>query len=151
MARRDFPRAMAELGASNAEIVAELRANAGKVSGFFEHDSLLLLTTTGRKSGKPHTIPLSYIEDDGQLVVIGANLTSEKISDWYLLADPRVVVEVDNGRFMALASTVKGDRRDRILDRIRAAWEASRAEHPELPELPVREDGTVPVVALRRV
>ncbi|HEX3246845.1 MAG TPA: nitroreductase/quinone reductase family protein [Chloroflexota bacterium] len=57
---------MAELGATNTEVIAEFRANRGKVGGFFAQDSLLLLTTVGRKSGTPHTNPLSYVEDEGQ-------------------------------------------------------------------------------------
>jgi hypothetical protein len=76
---------MAELGATNAEIIAEFRANRGKVGGFFQNDALLLLTTTGRKTGKEHTIPLSYIDDDAQLVLIGANLASSRVSDWITL------------------------------------------------------------------
>jgi hypothetical protein len=59
-----------------------------------------------------------------------------------------VSVEVGGKRFLALASIVEGDLRARILNRVRAAWEASRTQHPDLPELPVREDGTIPVVAL---
>ena len=65
-----------ELGASNAEVIAEFRGNHGKVGGFFADDSLLLLTTIGRKSDNEHTNPLSYVEDEGQLVVMGADLSS---------------------------------------------------------------------------
>jgi deazaflavin-dependent oxidoreductase (nitroreductase family) len=141
---------VAELGASNAEIIAEFRANRGKVGGFFENDSLLLLTTTGRKSGRKHTTPLSYVEDGGELIVIAANLVSSRVSDWYhnVVADPHVIVEIGDRSFPALASIVAGERRDRIVDRVRAAWEASRQKHPDLPDLPAREDGTIPVVAL---
>ena len=144
---------MAELGATNVEIIAEFRANRGKVGGFFENDSLLLLTNTGRKSGKEHTVPLSYMEDGGQLVVVGADLASSRISDWFqnLTANNHVIVEVGERRFQATASLVVGERRSRILHRVRAAWEASRLEHPELQEMPVRSDGTVPVVALSRM
>jgi len=140
---------VAELGASNAEVIAEFRANGGKVSGFFENDRLLLLTTLGRKSGKAYTTPLSYVEDGGELVVIGANLASSKLSDWYLniLANPDVTVEVGDRRFKARACIVDGERRGRIVAGARAAWDASREQHPDLPELPVREDGTIPVVA----
>jgi deazaflavin-dependent oxidoreductase (nitroreductase family) len=141
---------VADLGASNAEVIAEFRAHAGKISGFFENDRLLLLTTTGRKSGKAYTTPLSYLEDGGELVVIGANLASSRLSDWYLniLANSDVTVEVGDKRLRAQAQIVNGQRRDRIVERVRAAWDASREQHPDLRELPVREDGTIPVVAL---
>jgi deazaflavin-dependent oxidoreductase (nitroreductase family) len=141
---------VAELGASNAEVIAEFRANGGKVGGFFENDRLLLLTTIGRKSGRAFTIPLSYLEDGGEIVVIGADLASSRTSDWYLniLSNPDVIVEVGDKRLTARARVVDGVRRDRIVERVRSAWDASRLEHPDLRELPVREDGTVPVVAL---
>ena len=141
---------MAELGAGNAEVIAEFRANGGKVSGFFENDRLLLLTTTGRKSGNVYTTPLSYLEDGGELVVIGANLASSRLSDWYLniVAKPDVTVEVGDKRLRARARLVDGERRDRIVERARADWDASREQHPDLRELPVRDDGTIPVVAL---
>jgi deazaflavin-dependent oxidoreductase (nitroreductase family) len=143
---------VAELGASNADIIAEFRANRGRVGGFFEDDSLLLLTTIGRKSGKEHTTPLSYIQDDGQLVVIGANLESSRTSDWFhnVTANPHVTVEVGPERYSATASIVEGERRAQMQDRMRAAWEASRLNNPNLPEMPVREDGMIPVVALSR-
>jgi deazaflavin-dependent oxidoreductase (nitroreductase family) len=144
---------MAELGATNAEIIAEFRANRGKVGRFFRNDALLLLTTTGRKTGKEHTIPLSYIEDDAQLVLIGANLASSRVSDWFhnITANSTVIVEVDDGRYCGHAAVVEGDRRDRILDRMRVSWDASRRDHPNLTELPVRTDGSIPVVALKLV
>src|SRR5215204_2113496 len=119
---------MSELGASNAEVMAEFRANGGKVGGFFARDALLLLTTTGRKTGQQHTTPLSYIEDGGQLIVIGADLNSSKISDWFknLLANPVATVEVADTRSSATASVLDGERRARILERMRAAWAISR-------------------------
>jgi deazaflavin-dependent oxidoreductase (nitroreductase family) len=141
---------MTELGASNAEVIAEFRAKGGKVGGFYAQDSLLLLTTTGRISGKPHTNPLSYIKDEGQLVVIGANLSSEKPSDWFLnlIANPVVAVEVGDRRFGATAIVLEGKRRTRILERMRVAWDESRRIHPELPRMPTRDIGEIPVVAL---
>jgi deazaflavin-dependent oxidoreductase (nitroreductase family) len=141
---------MPELGATNTEVIAEFRANRGKVGGFFAQDSLLLLTTVGRKSGTPHTNPLSYVEDEGQLVVMGANINSTKTSDWLLnlVANPVVTVEVGDGRHRALATVLMGDRRARILERMRAAWDQSRREHPELPEMPAAPNGEIPVVGL---
>src|SRR5215217_3422781 len=141
---------MSELGASNAEVIAEFRANGGKVGGFFARDALLLLTTIGRKTGQQHTAPLSYIEDNGQLIVVGADLNSSRISDWFknLLANPVATVEVADTRCLATAVVLDGKRRARILQRMRAAWDTSRGETPDLPEMPTRSDGEIPVVAL---
>jgi deazaflavin-dependent oxidoreductase (nitroreductase family) len=141
---------MAELGASNTEVITEFRANRGKVGGFYAQDSLLLLTTIGRKSGNPHTNPLSYVEDGGQLVVIGADISSTKTSDWLLnlIANPVATVEIGDARYKALATVLTSDRRARIIERMRAAWDQSRQEHPELSEMRARANGDIPVVAL---
>jgi hypothetical protein len=82
--------------------------------------------------------------------VIGANISSTKTSDWLLnlVANPVVTVEVGDGRHGALATVLMGDRRARILERMRAAWDQSRREHPELPEMPAAPNGEIPVVAL---
>src|SRR4051812_23529863 len=103
--RQTVRASMSELGATNQEVIAEFRANGGKVSGFFARETLLLLTTIGRKSGNPYTTPLSYQRDGEDLIVTGANLASSRISDWYLniLASPLVTVEVGEERFQAHA------------------------------------------------
>lgn len=141
---------MSELNAGNEEVIAEFRATGGNVGGFYARESLLLLTTTGRKSGKSYTTPLSYEVDGNDLIVIGANLDSARVSDWYLnaVASPRVIVEVAGKQFKATATMLDGDRRNRLLARMQVAWNASRAISPELPELPLRDNGEVPVVAL---
>jgi deazaflavin-dependent oxidoreductase (nitroreductase family) len=144
---------VSDLGATNAEVIAEFRANGGKVGGFFARETLLLLTTIGRKSGNAYTTPLSYHRDGDDLIVIGANLASSRISDWYLniLASPLVTVEVANERLEARATVLEGERRLHQLARMQAAWDASRSRSPELPEFPVPETGEIPVVALRPI
>ena len=80
----------------------------------------------------PYTTPLSYQRDGEDLIVIGANLASSRISDWYLniLASPLVTVEVGEERFQAHATVMDGERRLRLLARVQAAWAASRAQSP---------------------
>ena len=55
----------------NKQIIEEFRANEGKVGGHFANNTLLLLHTTGAKSGKERVNPLATFEDDGRLVIIG--------------------------------------------------------------------------------
>jgi hypothetical protein len=61
-----------ELKGFNAQLIAEFRANGGKAGGPFEGADLLLLTTTGAKSGQRRTSPLAYQRIDGKLLIIGS-------------------------------------------------------------------------------
>jgi hypothetical protein len=54
----------------NSQVIEEFRAHGGKVGGFYEGAPLLLLTTTGRRSGKPCTTPLGYQTEGARLIVI---------------------------------------------------------------------------------
>ena len=56
----------------NSRIIAEFRANAGKVGPPFEGATLLLLTTTGAKSGQPRIAPLAYLDVDDMMVIVGS-------------------------------------------------------------------------------
>jgi deazaflavin-dependent oxidoreductase (nitroreductase family) len=101
----------------NKAMIAEYRANGGKLSGQFANSKLLLLTTTGAKSGQPRTIPLGYGKDGDYLIVIAANAGAPAHPDWYynLLANPTVTIELGSERFQARAITAEGAERDRLL------------------------------------
>ena len=66
----------------NKSIVEEFRANGGKVGGQFEGADLLLLTTTGAKSGQPRLAPLAYLTIDGKLIIIGSKAGADTNPDW---------------------------------------------------------------------
>ena len=72
------------------QIIAEFRANAGRVGGHWAGRDLLLLTTTGRKSGTQHTTPVAYTPDGDRLLVYGSNNGGQSHPGWYfnLLAEP---------------------------------------------------------------
>ena len=70
------------LKAFNKSIVDEFRANDGKVGGPFEGNELLLLTTTGAKSGQPRLSPLSYKRIDGKLLIIAGNGGADTNPSW---------------------------------------------------------------------
>jgi deazaflavin-dependent oxidoreductase (nitroreductase family) len=100
----------------NQSVIEEFRANEGKVGGPFEGGDLLLLTTTGAKSGKQHTTPLGYVRDGDLLLVVGSNLGAPSHPAWYhnVLAHPQVQVEIGTESFAAIAVPAEGARRERL-------------------------------------
>lgn len=106
-----------DMRAFNEALIAEFRANGGKLSGRLAGSSLLLLTTTGVRSGQPRVTPLGYVRDGARYAVIAANAGAPAHPDWYhnLLAHPRVVVEVGAERFDATARVATGAERERLI------------------------------------
>lgn len=104
----------------NQQIIEEFRANAGRVGGPFEGGDLLLLTTTGARSGVEHTTPLGYVRADGLLLVIASYLGAHSHPAWYhnLLAHPSVRVELGTDTFEAIAVPSEGARRDQLFRRV---------------------------------
>ena len=80
----------------NRGIVEEFRANGGKVGGPFEGGTLLLLHTTGAKSGQPRLSPLAYLTVDGKMLIVGSYAGAPKHPAWVhnLRANPRAPIEV---------------------------------------------------------
>lgn len=130
----------------NDSIVEEFRANGGKVGGPFEGADLLLLTTTGAKSGTERTVPLGYVRHDTALLVVGSNLGASKHPDWYhnLRANPLVRVEIGDETFTALAVPAKGAHRAELFGYV------VRVE-PGYGDYQARTSRTLPVVVLERV
>ena len=85
-----------EFKSFNDNLIAEYRANAGKVTGMFAGAPLLLLTTTGARSGQPRVAPLAYITDNGNYVIIASKGGAPTNPDWFhnLRANPEVTVEI---------------------------------------------------------
>jgi F420H(2)-dependent quinone reductase len=78
------------------QIIEEFRANGGNVGGQFAGVPLLLLTTTGAKSGEPRTSPLAYLRDAGRIYIFAGNRGAPTNPAWYhnLVAHPDVTVEL---------------------------------------------------------
>lgn len=100
----------------NRQIIEEFRANGGKVSGQFAGVPLLLLTTTGTKSGQPRIAPLAYLNEGGHIYIFAAKGGAPTNPDWYhnLVAHPDVTVEIGTERFAAKAVELQGEERDRV-------------------------------------
>jgi deazaflavin-dependent oxidoreductase (nitroreductase family) len=109
-------RKMSELNDFNQKVIAEFRANQGKVGGQMQGMPLLLLTTTGNKTGRTITKPLAYSKDGERIFVIASFAGSPHDPAWFvnLTANPSVTVEVGTERFPVLARIAKGEERDRL-------------------------------------
>lgn len=109
--------------AFNKSIVDEFRTNGGKVGGQFEGANLLLLTTTGAKSGQPRLTPLAYLRIDGKLVIVGSFAGADVNPAWVhnLRANPHAHVEIGTESFDAVARELPPDERDAIFAKVAAA------------------------------
>ncbi|MFF4743447.1 nitroreductase/quinone reductase family protein [Streptomyces sp. NPDC047980] len=131
----------------NQQVIDEFRAHRGRVGGYFEGARLLLLTTTGARSGAPHTTPVGYLADGGDRVLVIASAGgSPKHPDWYhnIVANPRLTVEDGVFTYEARAVILDGEERERAFAR---AVEAD----PGWAEYQARTDRVIPVVALESV
>ncbi len=129
----------------NAKLIDEYRATGGKPSGPFEGAPLLLLTTTGAKSGQPRTSPVVYAKDGDDLVIFGSYAGADRHPAWYhnLVANPQVSVEVGDESFEADAVVTEGEERDRL-------FAAQVAAMPPFAEYEKKTSRVIPVVRLRR-
>jgi deazaflavin-dependent oxidoreductase (nitroreductase family) len=109
--------------AFNEAIANEFRANDGKVGGQFEGADLLLLTTTGAKSGQPRVSPLAYFRIDGKLLILGSFAGSEVNPAWVhnLRANPSARVEIGNDSSDVTARELPSGERDELFGQITAA------------------------------
>ena len=130
----------------NAQIIEEFRANEGKVGGYFEGKTLLLLTTTGAKTGQTHTTPAICLLDAGRYVVFASNGGAPNNPGWYhnVRANPDVLVEVGTESFPATAAVLEGPGRDELFRR-----QADR--DPSFDEYQAGMARVMPVVALTQI
>lgn len=130
----------------NQKVIAEFRANGGKVGGQFANMPMLLLNTTGAKSGQPRTNPLAYTTDGNNLVVIASKGGAPTNPDWYynIKANPVVTVELGREQFPAQAVIAEEAERDRLFNQMAAAM-------PGFAEYQRNTDRKIPVVILTRV
>lgn len=135
----------AALKTFNDQIVDEFYATGGKVGGVFEDHTVLLLTTTGAKSGRPRLTPLAYFTVDGRMTVVGSRGGAPKDPAWVhnLRARPSARVEAGGADFAVVAEELHGAQRDAVFDEI-----VSRA--PNFGVYQSRTSRVIPVFALER-
>ncbi|MGW4537772.1 nitroreductase/quinone reductase family protein [Streptomyces chartreusis] len=128
----------------NQQVIEEFRANKGRVGGYFEGARLLLLTTTGARTGRPHTTPVGYLPDsDDRVLIIASAAGAPTHPAWFhnLVANPRVTVESGAFTYEARAVVLEGEERDRIFAR---AVEAD----PGWAAYQEKTERVIPVIAL---
>ncbi|HTQ20164.1 nitroreductase family deazaflavin-dependent oxidoreductase [Mycobacterium sp.] len=142
---KNFP-GIAELNAFNNNIIDEFRANDGKVGGQFANSNLLLLTTTGAKSGRQRVSPLAYFRVDGKLIIIGSFAGAPVSPAWVhnLRADPAAHVEVGTDSFDVTARELPTRERDELFEKIAAAA-------PGFAEYQSKTSRVIPLFELHRV
>ena len=108
-----------DMEAMNRKVTEEFRANGGKVGGMFEGASLLILHTTGRKSGKAHDNPLVYREEDGRKFIFASLAGMPNNPGWYynLKDNPEIQVEFGAGPVDAEARILDEPERSEVYAR----------------------------------
>ncbi|WP_123029276.1 nitroreductase family deazaflavin-dependent oxidoreductase [Mycolicibacterium stellerae] len=107
----------------NKNLIEEFRANGGKVGGQFADANLLLLTTTGAKSGQPRLAPLACFTVDGKLIIIGSKAGADTNPDWVhnLRANPRAHIEVGTDAYDVVSRELPRPERDELFEKVVAA------------------------------
>jgi len=130
----------------NQQIIEEFRANDGKVGGPFAGATLLLLHTTGAKSGQERINPLVTFEDDGRLVVVASKGGAPSNPDWYynVVANPDVSVEYGTEQFQARAAVTEEPQRTELYEKMENTF-ASFSDYKK------SAGRVIPVVTLTRL
>ena len=110
------------INAFNKSIIDEFRANAGKVGGQFAGADLLLLTTTGAKSGQARVSPLAYFRVDDKLLILGSFAGADVNPAWVhnLRANPSAHIEIGNESSDVTARELPLAERDDLFPKITA-------------------------------
>ena len=129
----------------NRQLIEDFRANRHNPDGPFKSRPLLLLTTTGARSGQRHTTPMMYVPDGNRLLVIASNAGAPAHPDWYhnLLAHPEVTVEVGTEIYDAIAVITEGEERQRL-------WNKIVASYPFFTDHQAKITRQIPVITLSR-
>ncbi|GII88004.1 nitroreductase [Sphaerisporangium siamense] len=127
------------------EHVDRYRATDGKEGHDWNGTTVLLLTTTGRTSGREHTTPLIYQRHGDDYVIVASKGGAPESPDWYhnLTAHPEVEVQVEGDRFTARARTATPEEKPEV-------WRLMTATWPQYDDYQAKTDRDIPVVILER-
>jgi deazaflavin-dependent oxidoreductase (nitroreductase family) len=137
---------VSEMDDFNRKVIEEFRANEGKVGGPFEGAPVLLLTSTGAKSGQQRTTPVVYQKDGDRMVIFASKAGAPENPAWYhnLVANPTATVEVGPDTVEVQALVTEGDERERLFSRQKELM-------PQFAEYEQKTTRQIPVVALQPV
>jgi len=129
----------------NTNIIKEFRDNDGKVGGMFEGAPLLILHTTGAKTGQERETPLMFLQEEDRRYVFASKAGAEDNPDWYhnIKADSSVTVEAPEGKYAASAKILAEDERAAVYARQTAAW-------PQFGEYQEKTARSIPVIELEK-
>ena len=129
----------------NNSVIEEFRSNQGETTGMFAGKPLLLLSTTGAKSGQTRVNPLMFLQDGDRWLVFASKAGAPTNPDWYhnVRANADVTVEIGAESFEATATEVTGEERDELFARQVEAY-------PNFGEYQEKTTRKIPVVALNR-
>ncbi|MEX0749260.1 MAG: nitroreductase family deazaflavin-dependent oxidoreductase [Dehalococcoidia bacterium] len=129
----------------NKQIMAEFHANQGKVGGPFAGADILILTSTGARTGQTRWNPLVYTRDGDRFVIVASKGGAPASPDWYhnLVANPSAVIEVGTDVISVEASIARGAERDRL-------YAGHAAKMPQFLEYAKKTNRTIPVIVLTR-
>jgi deazaflavin-dependent oxidoreductase (nitroreductase family) len=129
----------------NAQIIEEFRGNAGQVGGQFEGAPLLLLHSTGAKSGQERVHPVMYQAVGGDWAIFASKAGADSNPDWYhnLTAHPDASIEVGTETIPVRARIAEGEERDQI-------WEEQKRRFPGFADYERATSRVIPVVLLHR-
>jgi deazaflavin-dependent oxidoreductase (nitroreductase family) len=127
-------------------LIADVRENGRPTSGPMAGRPLMVLTTTGAKTGEPRTVVVTFTRDGDAYVVAGSKSGAPTDPYWFrnLRSNPLVRVEADREAFEARATEVEGADREQL-------WDRHVTERPEFAEYPEKAGRVIPMARLRRI
>lgn len=136
---------LADVNDFNRQIIEEFRANDGKVGGPFDGAPMLVLHTTGQKSGKERLAPLVCRPEGEGWVIFASAAGADHDPDWChnLRANPAASIEVGTETVPVTARILDPEEREPI-------WEAQKAAAPGFAEYEAKTTRTIPVIKLDR-
>lgn len=137
---------MSELDDFNQGVIKEFRANQGVVGGQMKGMPVMLLTTTGAKTGRSITKPLVYTRDGDRVVIVASFAGGPHNPPWYhnLLKNPVATVEIGTDRFQVKASPTSGEERKRL-------FAQHAAKIPIFNDYEKKTSREIPVLVLERI
>lgn len=134
---------IADMAEINRRTIEQFRAG-GEIPGM-QRDHLVLITTTGRRTGQRRTTPMMFHPDGERLLLIASNMGAARHPEWYLNleADPHVTVEVGDETYEATAVPATGDERERL-------WTMLKETYPFFADHESATDRVIPVVVVTR-
>ena len=129
----------------NKTIVDEFRANGGVVGGPFNGANLLLLHTTGAKSGEPRINPLAYFTDEDAFLIVASYRGAPRNPPWFynLVANPNAKIEVGSSEYSVAAEVVVEPQRTELYNSI-------AAQAPAFAEYQQKTTRTIPIIRLTK-